>query len=40
MLLTGDMEERVIHEVMDVLGRPRGSYPESVVLLSLFLAEI
>ena len=26
--------------VMDVLGRPQGSYPESFVPLSLFLAEI
>ena len=26
--------------VMDVLGRPKGSYPESFVSLSLFLAEI
>ena len=28
------------HTVMDVLGRPQGSYPESFVSLSLFLAEI
>ena len=31
---------RVIHDVLDVLGRPQGSYPESCVALSLFLAEI
>ena len=38
--LTGDLEDRVILDVMDVLGRPQGSYPESFVSLSLFLAEI
>ena len=26
--------------VMEVLGRPKGSYPESFASLSLFLAEI
>ena len=26
--------------VMDVLGRPQGSYPESFMSLSLFLAEL
>ena len=30
----------VIHDVLDVLCRPQGSYPESFVSLSLFLAEI
>ena len=30
----------VIHDVLDVLCRPQGSYPESFVALSLFLAEI
>ena len=38
--LTGDLEERVIFDVMDVFGRPQGFYPESFVSLSLFLAEI
>ena len=38
--LTGDLEDRVIFDVKDVLGRPQGSYPESFVSLSLFLAEI
>ena len=38
--LIGDLEERVILDDMDDLGRPQGSYPESFVLLSLFLAEI
>ena len=33
--LTGDLDERVIFDVMDVLGRPQGSYPESFVLISL-----
>ena len=27
--LIGDLEDRVILDVMDVLGRPQGSYPES-----------
>ena len=31
---------RVINDVLDVVGRPQGSYPESFVSLSLFLAEI
>ena len=30
----------VIHDVLDVLGRPQGLYPESFLSLSLFLAEI
>ena len=34
------IEDRVIHNIMDVLCRPQGSYPESFVALSLFLAEI
>ena len=28
---------RVIHDILDVVGRPQGSYPESFVSLSLFL---
>ena len=36
----GDLEDRVILDNMDDLGRPQGSYPESFVSLSLFLAEI
>ena len=31
---------KVIHDVLDVLGRPQGSYAESFVALSLVLAEI
>ena len=38
--LTGDMKDRVILDIMDDLGRPQGSYLESFVSLSLFLAEI
>ena len=34
------MEDRVIRDNMDDLGRPQGSYPESFMSLSLFLAEI
>ena len=30
----------VIHEILDVLCRHQGSYPESFVALSSFLAEI
>ena len=30
----------VIHDVLDVVGRPQGSYPESFVSISLLLAEI
>ena len=29
-----DLEDRVIHDVMDVLGRSQGSYPESFATLS------
>ena len=39
-VLTGDLEDRVTFDDMDVLGRPQGSYPESFVSLSLFLADI
>ena len=38
--LTRDMEDRVILGVMDDLGRPQGSYPESFVSISSFLAEL
>ena len=38
--LTGDLEDGVILEVMDDLGKVQGSYPEGFVALSLFLAEI
>ena len=38
--LMKEMEDRVILDDMDDLGRPQGSYPESFVSLSLFLAEI
>ena len=33
---TKDIVERVIHDVIDVLGRPKQSYPENVVSLSSF----
>ena len=33
--LTGDLEDRAILGIMDVLGRPQGSYPESFILISL-----
>ena len=36
----GHLEDRVIVDDMDDLGRPQGSYPEGFVSLSLFLAEI
>ena len=39
-LLTGDIEDRVIHDIMDDFGRPQGSCPESFMPLPLFLAEI
>ena len=38
--LMGDLEDRVILDNMDDLGRLQGSYPESFVSSSLFLAEI
>ena len=38
VFLTGDMEDRVIFDTMDDLGEPQGSYPDSFVSLSLFLA--
>ena len=31
---------RVIHDILDVVGRPQGSYAESFVSISLLLAEI
>ena len=34
------MKERVILDIMDVVGRPQGSYPESLVSISLLLAAI
>ena len=34
--LTGVLEDSLILDVMDVLVRRQGSYPESFVLLSLF----
>ena len=40
MFLMGDLEDRVILDNMDDLGRVQGSYPESFMSLSLFLAEI
>ena len=38
--LTEDLEDGVVLEVMDDLGRVQGSCPEGFVALSLFLAEI
>ena len=38
--LTGDLEDLVIVDILNVLGRPQESYPESFVSISLFLAEI
>ena len=31
---------RVIHDILGVEGRPQGSYPESLVSISLLFAEI
>ena len=39
-LLEVCQEGGVIHDIMDVLGRPQGSYPGSFVSISLFLAEL
>ena len=33
-ILTGYFEKRVILEVMDVLYKPQGSYPESFMLMT------
>ena len=33
-------EARVISDVLDVLGGPQGSYPESFMSISLLLADI
>ena len=38
--LTRDLEDRVIMVTMEDLRGPQGSYPESFVSLSLFLADI
>ena len=38
--LTRDLEDMVILDVMYVLGRPQGSYPEGFMSISLFLGEI
>ena len=35
MFMTRDIEERVIHDSMAVLGRPQRSYFKSFVLISL-----
>ena len=35
--LTRDLEDRVNLDVMNVIGRSQGSYPESFVSLSFFL---
>ena len=37
-MLTKDLEERVILDVMEVFARPHGSFHESFVSLSLILA--
>ena len=34
------LEGRVIHDILDDLGKTKGSYPESFVSISLFLAKI
>ena len=33
------MDDRVIHDVLDILGKAQGSYAESFMALSLFLAD-
>ena len=38
MMLTGDKKDWVLFDVMAKIGRPHGSYLESVVPISLFLA--
>ena len=38
--MTGDMEDRVIHDVFDKVGILQESYAESFVLISLLFAEI
>ena len=38
--LTGELEDRVTLVTMDHLGGPQRTYPESLVSLSLFLADI
>ena len=38
--LTGDLEDRVIFDMLDHLGRPPGTYPESFVKIGLHLLEI
>ena len=34
--MIGDMEDRVIHDIIDYLILPQGRYPESFVLISLW----
>ena len=36
MFLTGDMEDRVIPDVMNDVFLPQGRYPENFVLISLW----
>ena len=38
--LTRDMEDSVMHDIKDDLGRPQGSCPESFMSLSSFLLKI
>ena len=33
--LTGHLEDRIILNIMDLVGKPKGSYPESFMLISL-----
>ena len=40
VFLIRDLDDRVILEVMDDLGKVQGTYPDGFVALSLFLAEI
>ena len=38
--LSGEVDDRIIYDILDVLCRPQGSYPESSMALSLLLVEI
>ena len=40
MFLTGDLEERVILDIRNNLGRPKGKVPESLVMKSFHLTKI
>ena len=40
IFLTGDLEDKFMLDIKDVLSKPKGSYPDSFLSMSQFLADI